>query len=83
MDESIESKIQAVGLNRRSRSYYRANNSTPLKRNTRINLIQESTINLKDTIRTNSTDAHTRFTNRNTNRNNEKTQRNQQSRHSR
>jgi hypothetical protein len=30
MDESIESKIQAVGLIRRSRSYYRANNSTPV-----------------------------------------------------
>jgi hypothetical protein len=29
MFESIELKIQAVGLNRRSRSYYRANNSTP------------------------------------------------------
>jgi hypothetical protein len=28
MNELIESKIQAVGLNRRSRKYYRANNST-------------------------------------------------------
>jgi hypothetical protein len=50
MVESIESKIQAVGLNRRSRSYYRANNSTTsiptkLVNNNNINDINNSNSN--------------------------------------